>query len=105
MIRCPRGEDGALPAAAAVLPSSSPRSPESSRLWRVPPLTAGLVLLCAAVGAVLLAVIAAFALIPVMVTVVIVLGWLVALLLLGWGAIEALAALERWFENDPRFHR
>jgi hypothetical protein len=38
-------------------------------------------------------------------TLAVALGWVVALLLLGWAGIEALAALERWFENDPRFHR
>jgi hypothetical protein len=32
-------------------------------------------------------------------------AWFLALLLLGWAGIEGLAALERWFENDPRFHR
>ena len=26
-------------------------------------------------------------------------------LLLGWAGIELMAALERWFENDPRFRR
>lgn len=71
----------------------------------MPPLAAGLVLLCAAVGSIVLAGFAAVALIPVVFTVVVVIGWLAALLLLGWAAIEAMAALERWFENDPRFHR
>jgi hypothetical protein len=68
-------------------------------------LAAGLVLLCAAIGSIVLAGFAAVALVPVVFTVVVVFGWLVALLLLGWAAIEGLAALERWFENDPRFHR
>lgn len=83
----------------------APRSPGSSRLWKVPPLAAGLVLLCAAVGSIVLAGFAAVALIPVVFTLVVVIGWLAALVLLGWAAIEGLAALERWFENDPRFHR
>lgn len=83
----------------------APRSPGSSRLWKVPPLAASLVLLCAAVGSIVIAGFAAVAVIPVVFTLVVVLGWLAALLLLGWAAIEGLAALERWFENDPRFHR
>lgn len=83
----------------------TPRSPGSSRLWKVPPLAASLVLLCAAVGSIVIAGFAAVAVIPVVFTLVVVLGWLGALLLLGWAAIEGLAALERWFENDPRFHR
>jgi hypothetical protein len=70
----------------------------------VPPLAASLVLLCAAVGSVVLAGFAALAVIPVVFTLA-GLGWVAALLLLGWAGIEALAALERWFENDPRFHR
>jgi sterol desaturase/sphingolipid hydroxylase (fatty acid hydroxylase superfamily) len=83
----------------------APRSSGSSRLWKVPPLAASLVLLCAAVGSVVLAGVAAVALIPVVFTLAVGLGWLAALLMLGWAAIEGLAALERWFENDPRFHR
>lgn len=83
----------------------APRSTGSSRLWKVPPLAAALVLLCAAVGSVVLAGIAAVALIPVVFTLAVVLGWVTGLLLLGWAGIEALAALERWFETDPRFHR
>jgi len=31
--------------------------------------------------------------------------WLGSSLLLAWLGIEALAALERWFETDPRFQR
>lgn len=68
-------------------------------------MAASLVLLCAAVGSVVLAAVAAVALIPVVFTLAVALGWVTALLLLGWAGIEALAALERWFENDPRFHR
>ena len=71
----------------------------------MPPLAASLVLLSAAVGAVVLAGIAAIALVPVVFTAAVVLGWIAALLLLGWAAVEGLAALERWFENDSRFHR
>jgi hypothetical protein len=31
--------------------------------------------------------------------------WISVALILGWVAIELLAALERWFENDSRFQR
>jgi hypothetical protein len=86
-----------------VLPASRPSG--SSRLWKVPPLAASLVLLCAAVGSLVLAGVAAVALIPVVFSLAVVVGWVAALLLLGWAGIEGLAALERWFENDPRFHR
>lgn len=86
-----------------MLPAS--RTPGSSRLWKVPPLAASLVLLCAAVGSIVLAGVAAVALIPIVFTLAVGLGWVAALLLLGWAGIEGLAALERWFENDPRFHR
>ena len=71
----------------------------------MPPLAASLLLLSAAVGSVVLAGVAALALLPVVFTLAVALGWVAALLLLGWAGIEALAALERWFENDPRFHR
>jgi hypothetical protein len=80
-----------------------PRSQPS--LVRVPPAIASLLLFCAASGAVVIAVVISLALVPVLVGAGLVLGWLVALLLFGWAAIEGLAALERWFENDPRFHR
>ena len=88
----------------AVFPAPVSR-PGSSRLWKVSPLVASLLLLSAAVGAVVLTGVAAIALIPLVFSVAVVVGWLAALLLLGWAAIEGLAALERWFENDPRFHR
>jgi hypothetical protein len=31
--------------------------------------------------------------------------WLAISLVLAWLGIEAMAALERWLENDPRFQR
>jgi hypothetical protein len=58
-----------------------------------------------AVGAVVLIGITSLAIIPVAIGVAVVLGWVLALLLLGWAGIEAMAALERWFETDPRFKR
>ncbi|MFM7312713.1 MAG: glypican [Cyanobium sp.] len=90
---------------AAVLPSPAPDGSAPSRIWKVPPLAASLLLLSAAVGAVVLTAVLAVALIPLVFTTTVVLGWLAALLLLGWAAIEGLASLERWLEHDPRFHR
>lgn len=58
-----------------------------------------------AIGAVVLIGITTLAIIPVVMGVTVVLAWAVALLLLGWAGIEAMAALERWFETDPRFKR
>lgn len=88
---------------SAVLPA--PRPSGSPRIWTIPPLAASLVLLCAAVGSLVLAGFAAVALVPLVFTLALGLGWVLALLLLCWAGIETLAALERWFENDPRFHR
>jgi hypothetical protein len=45
------------------------------------------------------------ALIPLAVGVGALLVWLSVALILGWVAIELLAALELWFENDSRFQR
>jgi hypothetical protein len=58
-----------------------------------------------AVGAIVLISLAAVAFIPLLLGAAVVTAWLVALLLLGWAGIEALAALERWVETDPRFKR
>ena len=88
-----------------VFPSSVPSRQAQSGLRRVPPLLLSLLLLSAAVGSVVLIGVAAVALVPLLVAALLVAGWLVALVLLGWAAIEALAALERWFESDTRFQR
>jgi hypothetical protein len=45
------------------------------------------------------------ALVPLVLGVGLVAAWLMALALLSWAGIEGMAALERWFENDPRFQR
>jgi hypothetical protein len=45
------------------------------------------------------------ALLPLVVGIGALLVWLALALILGWAGIELLAALERWFENDPRFQR
>lgn len=85
----------------------SPASPSRplSGAWRLPPLLMSLLLLSAAVGSVVLIAVAAMAMVPLLVGALLLVGWLGALLLLGWAAVEGLAALERWFEQDPRFHR
>ncbi|KEF42084.1 MAG: glypican [Cyanobium sp. CACIAM 14] len=72
---------------------------------RIPPLPASLALLCMATGAVVLIVLTTLALVPLLFGLGLLACWLVASLLLGWAAVEGLAALERWFENDPRFQR
>jgi hypothetical protein len=72
---------------------------------KLPPLPASLALVSMAIGAVVLIALTALTIIPVVMGVALVLAWGVALLLLGWAGVEALAALERWFETDPRFKR
>jgi hypothetical protein len=57
------------------------------------------------VGAVVVIGVLSLALVPLLFAIGIGFAWLLAALLLGWAGIEAMAALERWFENDPRFHR
>jgi O-antigen ligase len=80
-------------------------SRSQTSLVRVPPAIASLLLFCTACGAVVLAVLISLALIPVLVGAGLVFAWLAGLVLFGWAAIEGLAALERWFETDTRFHR
>ena len=86
-------------------PSVPSETSSPGRLWRVSPLLLSLLLLSAAVGSVVLFGVAAVALVPLLFGLLVLMGWIGALVLLGWAAIEALAALERWLENDPRFHR
>lgn len=64
-----------------------------------------LMVTCATVGALVLASLSVLALAPVLIGLVAVAAWLVASLVLAWLGIEAMAALERWFENDRRFQR
>jgi hypothetical protein len=64
-----------------------------------------LTLTCTVVGALVLVGITLLVLTPVLIGGVVVVAWLVACLLLAWLGIEAMAALERWFETDRRFHR
>ena len=82
-----------------------PFRPPGHRGLAVRPLAATALLVCTAVGAVVVIGFTTLALLPVVLGVGVVLAWLMALALLGWAGIEGLAALERWFENDPRFQR
>ncbi|MFM7265397.1 MAG: glypican [Cyanobium sp.] len=68
-------------------------------------LPGALVLTCTVVGALVLGGILVLALAPVLIGVLAVGVWLGSSLLLAWLGIEAMAALERWFETDPRFQR
>jgi len=68
-------------------------------------LPGALTLACAAIGALVLAGVVVLALAPVLIGVLAVGVWLGASLLLAWLGIEAMAALERWFETDRRFQR
>lgn len=64
-----------------------------------------LTIACTAIGAVVLAGVLVLTLAPVLIGVVALGVWLGSSLLLAWLGIEAMAALERWFENDRRFQR
>jgi hypothetical protein len=44
-----------------------------------------------------------FALVPVLVGLGLLTALVLGAVLLGWAGLEALAALERWIERDPRF--
>ena len=79
----------------AVLPS----------LTQIRPLRAGVLAVCTVVGALVITVAVSLALIPLVVGVAAVVVWLALALILSWAGIELMAALERWFENDPRFQR
>jgi len=68
-------------------------------------LPGALTLACTVIGAMVLGGIVVLALAPVLIGALAVGIWLGSSLLLAWLGIEALAALERWFETDPRFQR
>lgn len=72
-------------------------------LQKVRPLPASILLVCTSVGAVVVVGAITFALVPVLLGVGLLLALVVAAVLMGWAGIEALAALERWMERDPRF--
>jgi len=83
----------------------SPRKLAVSKLVRrMRPLGLSLALVCMAVGAPIVLGTLLLLVVPMAFGLGLVLVWLVAALLLGWAGIEALAALERWMENDRRFH-
>jgi len=69
------------------------------------PIRAGVLTVCTVVGALVITLAVSLAFIPLVVGVSALLVWLVLVLIFGWAGIELLAALERWFENDPRFQR
>ena len=69
------------------------------------PIRAGVLTVCTVVGALVITLAVFLALIPLVVGFGALLVWLALALILGWAGIELLAALERWFENDPRFQR
>jgi len=59
----------------------------------------------AAVGALVVFPLVALAAIPLVMATVMAAGGVLVLGLSVWALIEGLAALERWLETDPRFHR
>jgi hypothetical protein len=71
---------------------------------RIGPLFASLLVIATAIGAIVLTVIAV-TLVPLMMIVGGIAVALMATVLLGWAGIEALAAVERWMDKDPRFLR
>jgi hypothetical protein len=79
--------------------------PLGNRGLTVRPLAASALLVCTAVGALVVIGFTTLALVPLVLGVGLVAAWLMALALLSWAGIEGMAALERWFENDPRFQR
>jgi len=103
------GDPHSCPRLEAVSPgqdgwSASPFTVPKSSIQRRP-LQAGLVILCSSVGALALLSILGLGLVPFVMAASLLLLWLVTSLLIAWGGIEALAALERWLERDPRFQR
>lgn len=86
-------QDGSIPRGAAL----------GHQLQRVRPLPATLLLVCTSVGAVVVIGALTFALVPVLVGLGLLTALVVAAVLMGWAGLEALAALERWIERDPRF--
>jgi uncharacterized membrane protein YedE/YeeE len=69
------------------------------------PLPASLALVCTGVGAIVVLGFLSVALVPLLLGAGLLLAFLIGSLIFGWAGIEALAALERWIENDPRFKR
>lgn len=82
-----------------------PSGPLQTARHGPPPALVAPVLALAAVGAVVVIPLVALAAIPVVVTTLLLAGGIVVFGLSIWAGIEALAALERWMESDPRFQR
>jgi hypothetical protein len=93
-----RGQDDGMYEAQPVVPIL-PSWP-----LRIGPLFASLLVIATAIGAIVLTVIA-ITLVPLMMIVGGIAVALMATVLLGWAGIEALAAVERWMDKDPRFLR
>jgi hypothetical protein len=93
-----RGQDDGMYEAQPVIPIL-PSWP-----LRIGPLFASLLVIATAIGAIVLTVIAV-TLVPLMMIVGGIAVALMATVLLGWAGIEALAAVERWMDKDPRFLR
>ena len=72
---------------------------------QIRPLRDGVLAVCTVVGALVITLAVSLALIPFVVGVGALVIWLALAIILGWAGIELMAALERWFENDPRFQR
>lgn len=72
---------------------------------RIAPLPASLALMGTALVLVPIVGLATLTLIPILAAAVLFVAWVAVSLLLAWAGIEGLAALERWFERDPRFQR
>lgn len=77
-------------------------APLSPRLRSLPGV---LTLACTAIGALVVAGVVVVTLAPVVLGLAALVLWLAISLVLAWLGIEAMAALERWLENDPRFQR
>lgn len=74
-------------------------------LLRLRPLPASLALVGMALTAAVLIGVASVMLVPIFLAMALLATWLVASLFLGWAGIEAMAAFERWIENEVRFLR
>ena len=74
-------------------------------LLRLRPLPASLALVGMALMAAVLIGVASVLLVPIFLAMALLATWLVASLFLGWAGIEAMAAFERWIENEVRFLR
>jgi hypothetical protein len=61
--------------------------------------------ICTVVGALVITLAVSLAFVPLVLGVGAFVVWLALALILSWAGIELMAALERWFENDPRFQR